>query len=137
MEEDIDPQPAIIVIDASVVLAKLLPDEEQISKLEHYYIQFAANKLDFAAPVLLKFEVTNALRSSVLRKRVLEKAATRLLKEFLKLPIYYQDVSFKRALAIALERQISAYDAAYVSLAFDLKVPLVSLDKRPTTITES
>ena len=89
MEENIDPQPAIIVIDASVILAKLLPDEGQISKLEHYYIQFAANKLDFAAPVLLKFELTNALRSSVLRKRVSEEAATRLLKEVLKLPIYY------------------------------------------------
>lgn len=129
MAENTNSPPAV-VIDASAILAKLLPDEEQFEQVEDYYQHFAKNELNFLAPTLLRFEVTNALRSAVVRERISAGVAGQLLAEFLKLPIYYEESNFLEVFNIALQHNLSAYDASYVALALSREIGLVSLDRR-------
>lgn len=118
------------VVDASVILAKLLPDEKQFSKVKKLFAAFGEKEIDFVAPQLLKLEIANALRSAVNQKRITCSIAEKLLAAFLELPIIYQEVDYQEVLKLALERNLSAYDAAYVFLAKKGKIPLVSLDQK-------
>jgi len=119
-----------VVVDASVILAKLLPDEKQSLKVKKLFASFGKKEVDFVAPPLLKLEITNALRSAVNQKRLNQLVADKLLAAFLELPVIYQEVDYREVLKIALERNFSAYDAAYVFLAKKRKIPLVSLDQK-------
>lgn len=119
-----------VVVDASVILAKLLPDEKQSLKVKKLFASFGKKEVDFIAPSLLKLEVANALRSAVNQKRLNQLLADKLLAAFLELPIIYQEVDYREVFKIALERNFSAYDAAYVFLAKKRKIPLVSLDQK-------
>lgn len=126
-----------IVVDASVMLAKLLPDEETLAGIEDYFRSFSRGKTSFMAPVLLPFEVANGLRSAVKQKRLAGKTAAKLLDEFLKLDIGYRRIDFASALKLAMKNETSVYDAAYISLAAGEKIPLLSLDKRLMEIVKS
>jgi len=119
-----------VVVDASVILAKLLPDEKQSSKVKKLFISFGRREVDFIAPQLLKFEISNALKSAVKQKRLTQLVAEKLLAAFLELPVIYQEVDFLEVLKTALKENLSAYDAAYVYLAMEKKTALVSLDQR-------
>lgn len=127
--------PSQIVVDASAMLAKLLPDEKTLAQIEDYFHLFSRGKISFMAPVLLPFEVANGLRSAMKQKRLTDKIAAKLLDEFLKLDIGYRRIDFALALKLAIKNETSVYDAAYISLAASEKVPLLSLDKRLMEIT--
>lgn len=129
--------PSRIVVDASVVLAKLLPDEKTLAEIEDYFRFFSRGKISFMAPVLLPFEVGNGLRSAVKQKRLTGETATRLFDEFLKLDIGYRRIDFASALKLAMKNETSVYDAAYISLAAGEKIPLLSLDQRLIEIVKS
>lgn len=133
MAEDIK-LPSKIVIDASVILCRLLPDEKQTEKTASYFLLYEKEKLDFTAPVLIKYEVANALKSAVKQKRLSAKLSEMLLCEFLLFSIEYQEVNFQEVLKLALEKNISVYDASYVWLASLKKLPLLSLDKKLSTL---
>jgi len=122
--------PSAAVIDASFVLARLFPDEKHTPKVAAYFDRFAQGKLKLIAPQLLKYEVTNALRSALVQKRLTSRTAKQLLQEFLKLPIDYLEVEFEQVLTLAVKYKISAYDAAYVFLVKKKQLPLLSLDKK-------
>lgn len=129
--------PSQIVVDASAMLAKLLPDEKTLAQIEDYFRLFSRGKISFMAPVLLPFEVANGLRSAVKQKRLAEKTAAKLLDEFLKLDIGYRRIDFASALKLAIKNETSVYDAAYISLAAGEKIPLLSLDQRLMEIVKS
>lgn len=122
--------PSVAVIDASFVLARLLPDEKQTPKVASYFDRFAQGKLKLIAPQLLPYEVTNALRSGVLQRRLTLSIAKQLTQGFLKLPIDYHQIDFEPVLALAIKHRLSAYDAAYVALAKKRKLTLLSLDRK-------
>ena len=92
-----------IVVDASAMLAKLLPDEKTLAQIKDYFNLFSRGKISFMAPVLLPFEVANGLRSAVKQKRLTEKTAAKLLDEFLKLDISYRRIDFASALKLAIK----------------------------------
>lgn len=122
--------PKKAVIDASLVLCLLLPDEKRKSLAEKILRAYQGSKISFLAPSLLKFEVANGLRTAVKRKRINQSLAQRLLGLFLKLRIDYQDVNFIKALNLALKLDLSAYDASYLALSRQLKLHLLSLDQK-------
>lgn len=126
-----------IVVDASAMLAKLLPDEKTLAQIKDYFNLFSRGKISFMAPVLLPFEVANGLRSAVKQKRLTEKTAAKLLDEFLKLDISYRRIDFASALKLAIKNEMSIYDAAYIFLAAGEKIPLLSLDQRLLEIVKS
>ena len=122
-------QESTFVIDTSFVLAYLLPDEEK-RPVEEMFAKFEENKTSFIAPYLLAYETVNGLRSAVVQKRQSPRTAEILLDSFLNLGIHFDKIDDKEVLRLALTKNISAYDAAYVWLAKSRKVKLLTLDER-------
>lgn len=129
-----DENTKLVVVDSSFVLARILPDEKPMSIVFETFRKFNSGELMFVAPTLLKYEVTNSLKSSVLQKRVDQKTAQKILTKFLKLKVKYEEVDFSKTFEISIKHNISAYDAAYVYLSKLHQVPLLSLDQKLTQI---
>lgn len=108
------------VVDASYILSLLLPDEDSQKNLPGKMF----------APNLLDYEIINALRSAIMRKRISSKIATELFAEYQNLPIARKTVNFARVLELSIKHQISTYDASYLILASELGIELRTLDKQ-------
>lgn len=117
-----------VVIDASFVLAFLLPDEES-EEATSILKQYKEGKIHFVASSILPFEVINGLKSAVKQKRITKSLACVLIEDFQRITIEYFKVSFDDVFKCALEKDLSVYDASYISLAQSRNIPLLTLDK--------
>lgn len=116
-------------IDASFVLSILLPDEKH-PQSDTYLDELANEQVNFIAPALLPYEVTNALRMAVIRKRVDKKTIQLILKDFIDLPIFFKQSSFESLLSFSLNYSVSVYDAAYLYTAISYNCELLTYDKK-------
>jgi predicted nucleic acid-binding protein len=117
------------VIDASIVLAWLLPDEQ--SGAAERLIGRAARERA-RAPSLLLLEVGNALLQAERRNRLPAALRSELLDAFTSLPIALEPVgaeSMLRANDVAGRHALSLYDACYLELALARGLPLATLDR--------
>ncbi len=121
------------VIDSSVILAKLFPDEKLPIEIKKLFSHYAQNLSDFISPPLLKYEVGNAIRSARLQKRLKNDIAQKIFKNFLALPINYLEVDYQKTLSLAVKHHLSFYDASYLSLALARRVKLLTLDQKLKT----
>lgn len=121
-----------IVIDASVVLKWYLSDEEHGDRALKILDAHASESLSLKAPALLEFEVANGLAIAKRRARVDMDAVLKAMEGFIGLGIGLYPLSplFPKVLSYTDKYNISAYDAAYVALADDLKTQVVTADKR-------
>ena len=121
-----------IVIDSSVVLKWYLPDEEHCEKALDILEAHVHGKLCLQAPALLEFEVANALVVAKRRGRVDDSAIMKALEGFTELDIELYPIwpLFGRVLHYTHRYGITAYDAAYVALAEELKTHVVTADRR-------
>lgn len=122
--------PPKVVVDASTILALLLPDEKIKSSATKILQQHAQGELDFLSTRLLDFEVVNGIRSAILTKRISEKIGKKLVSNFLKLKIEKRGINFEKAFGYSLRFSISVYDAGYLTLAKRTNLPLVTCDKK-------
>lgn len=127
--------PAVVVVDASVVLAELLPDETNLN-FSKYFDGLVNLEVIMFAPQLLKYEFANSLKSAVLRKRVTPKNSEKILKVFLGLAIKYEEIDYGEALKKSVKYNLSYYDASYLQLAKEKGVKLLSFDKRLVNLTK-
>lgn len=118
------------VIDSSFILAKLFPDEPTTKVAEEYFNNFSRGSTTFTAPILLKYEIGNALKTGVIRKRISKKKAKRTLEEFLTWPILYVNLDFTGTLNLAIDKNLSYYDASYLYLAKSNNLQLLTLDRK-------
>jgi len=126
-----------VVLDASLVLAWLLPDEssDEARALIHRGVRERIR-----APSLLLLEVANALRTAERRGRLRPVARRDLLDDFLSLPIALEPVSsgaVLRADELASRHSLTVYDASYLELALSSHSALATLDealKRAATV---
>jgi predicted nucleic acid-binding protein len=116
------------VIDASYVLAFLLPDEREKS-VDRVFAQLAVGKHIVYASSVLPYEVINGLVTAVKRKRVTAHQAAELVKLFLEWDIRYEPVTFSSVFALAVQEHLTVYDASYAWLAMEKKIPLLTFDK--------
>lgn len=123
-----------VVVDASVILAYIVPDELLEESLTIVIQQGLRSERLLTAPHILKFEVPNGLKSMILRKRTTVKQATAIVKKFNELPIIYNEVDINAVFACSQKENVSCYDASYLILARSLSVPLLTLDKRLGTL---
>jgi predicted nucleic acid-binding protein len=115
------------VVDSSVIVALVTPEEhsdwasKKLSEQDYLHI------LD-----LNYYEVANALKSKVHGKRFEGKDAVKSFTEAVELMNLYAIHNFSEivadAISLALERDITVYDAAFLSLADKLHVRLLTLD---------
>lgn len=84
---------------------------------------------DLHAPWLLDYEVVSALRGLTLGRKLSVARARDTLTDFDALPIQrWPNAAPLRQRAFSLRENLSAYDAAYVSLAEALQCPLLTRD---------
>lgn len=121
-----------LVIDASVALKWYLPDEESGQKALDILDAHIADRVALHAPALLEFEMANALAMARRRARASAEDALKAMDGFAGLGMEFHSVSriFRKVLDYSDKHGISAYDAAYVALADDLGVNVVTADKR-------
>lgn len=117
------------VLDASVVLAWLLPDEhsEAAQSIMGRLVLERAQ-----APALIHYDVGNALLQAARRKRIPEALVMEMLELFLELPIALQSpdaASTAASSEISRRHGLTHYDASYVELASRHRVRLATLDE--------
>jgi predicted nucleic acid-binding protein len=115
------------VIDASVVAAWFL-EEETDARVE--YVVESLARLGACSPSLFFFEIRNALLVNERRRRVTAAQSAEFVRELSRMQIRLespsQDVDL---LALARERKLTVYDAAYLELAIREGLPLATLDR--------
>jgi predicted nucleic acid-binding protein len=116
----------MIVVDASAILELLLNTAGAERVAERL---FAPNSI-LHAPHLLDIEVAQVLRRYCRARRLDPDRAREALRDFADLPLnrYPHDLFLTRIWE--LRHNLTAYDAAYVALAEELGVPLVTCDRR-------
>ncbi len=111
----------MIVVDASAAVLGLLNDGDARGSLATEAV---------AAPHLADSEVTNALRSQVLRGVVEEHDARRAIDRWARLAIRRMAVSGLLPRVWELRENLTAYDATYVALAEVIGCRLLTADTR-------
>ena len=132
MGEDINGE---VVVDASFILAFLLPDE-RVEQVDEIFDLYEAGKIALLSTKLLPFEILNGLRNSMLRRRITKFVASGLLSEFFRLKITFEEIEYEKMFLLSLKADLSVYDASYVFLARSKSVPLFTLDKKLTNLTK-
>ena len=118
-----------MIIDASVILRAFFPDEAQ-AQAQELIRDHISGHVRLAAPVLLLYEVTNAIVQAERRGRISGEMGEEILAAFEGLDIELEPVTWQQMLPLAKEFDRSAYDAAYLALAQSRGEPLVTGDLR-------
>lgn len=117
------------VLDASLTLAWCFDDER--TKFTDAVLR-SLPRLGAAVPSLWIHEVANGLRTAQRGQRITEPAVVEFVERLGTLPIEMVFVTPRATLLevrlLALQHNISAYDASYLSLAQNLGMPLGTLD---------
>ncbi|OGG18505.1 hypothetical protein A2721_01820 [Candidatus Gottesmanbacteria bacterium RIFCSPHIGHO2_01_FULL_47_48] len=120
-----------LVVDASVCL-KWVFEEEDSEKARELLVKQAEGEALLLAPSIWEFEVVNGFASAILRRKVTFPLAKKLFKEILaaKPQIIQVPDLLEKCLENSRRWEISAYDSAYVTLATENGIVLVSSDAR-------
>jgi predicted nucleic acid-binding protein len=120
-----------IIADTNTFLAVALEEHEKEKIIALTIDQ------ELIAPDVLPFEIGNALSALVKRKRLTEKEALSAWKATQAIQVDLRGVNVEKALAIAFENNIYAYDAYFIECATHLRCPLLTLDRRLQTIAQN
>lgn len=118
------------MLDASIVLSWCFPDEnEALAQLVADMFKRGDTAI---VPSFWPYEVLNALLVGEKRKRISKELIRRFLDDLATLPIALEQfpngVVFGRVQRLSREHGLTAYDAAYLDLALDSRLPLATLD---------
>lgn len=80
------------------------------------------------APLLLAYELTSIARKKVMTYPEKAELVTKALKTALALPIIWNNVDYQAVLRLALDTNLTTYDACYLYIAKKLGVPLITFD---------
>jgi len=118
------------VIDASVATRFVL-SEDLFDEAKSLIEGFIEGEYNLLAPTLINYEVGNALRTAVARKKIGEEDSVEAYKKYLELKLDVDNIEqddFLRSLALSNRRNISIYDAAYIWLSKKLAATLITTD---------
>jgi predicted nucleic acid-binding protein len=128
---------AVLVVDASIVLAWGLPDE---SSAYADAVLMAVEQGIVRVPEIWPDEIANGLAIAYLRKRLTATDEQEFLAELARLTIQVEQRAvldtIREDRAAATRLGLTAYDAAYVELAAREGLTLATLDERMRTAAE-
>lgn len=113
-----------IVVDTTIFLAIALnePENKRIIEL--------TSETSAIAPEILPYEIGNALSAMNKRKRISYDEALSALEITNLIPVRLVTIDIQKALKIAFDYNIYAYDAYFLQCAKSFACPLITLDKR-------
>jgi len=115
----------MIVVDTNVI-AYLLIEGDRTADAQALRL----SDPDWRSEPFLLVEFSNLLATQVRARALSAAQAKSLLESAAQQVLAWVEVSHAEALAVALERKVSAYDARFVACARRLSVPLVTEDSR-------
>jgi predicted nucleic acid-binding protein len=118
-----------MILDASVLISAFFPDEAQDQALALLRLH-ASGREPLKAPVLIMFEVTNAVWQAERRSRITPAQADEILSAASGLDINLLPMQWGESLPLARKFNRSAYDAAYLALAEAEGEKMITADKR-------
>lgn len=118
-----------MIVDASVVLSALFPDEAQ-PQAQAVIRDHVLEQITLVVPTLFAYEITNAIWQGVRRQRITLIQAEEILATVEGLAIMQEPVTWQPILPFAVQFSRSAYDAAYLALAKTRNEPLITGDLR-------
>ena len=122
-----------VVADASFCGAWILADEFS-EEADRLLSQLIKGTVQLAVPAIWHYEMMNLLRSALRRKRLAPEDVSEAIDALEQVPILLEDLpggpARRRMFHLAVQFDLSAYDAAYLELADRLKIRLVTCDAK-------
>lgn len=122
-----------IVADASFCGAWVLTDESS-GAAESLLARIISGSVQLVVPALWHYEMLNLLRSAVRRKRLATKDLDLTVESLERVPMTLEDLpgapARRRILHLAMQFDLSSYDAAYLELADRFKISLQTNDAK-------
>lgn len=113
-----------LVIDASVLMAAIFAESNREQALD--WMRGRA----LLAPWIIDYEMANAALNKVRRGQVVPEGAAEALATYAALDIERLPAAPEGVFRLAARWTLSAYDAAYLWLAAELRAPLATFDAR-------
>jgi predicted nucleic acid-binding protein len=115
------------VLDASVAVGWVVARQSTVYSQR---MRLRARREPYHAPVLWRQEVVNALRSLELRRAIAPEAAEVAVDILDRMRPVFHDALTPLADSLRLARRfdLSAYDASYLALALELRLPIACSD---------
>jgi predicted nucleic acid-binding protein len=120
-----------IVADTNAFLAVALGEAERPAIIK------ATRDADLIAPEILPYEIGNALSSLFRRGLVSSSQVVAAWEATRQIPLESRPVDISRALALAIEHRIYAYDAYFLECALHARAPLLTLDKKMRAVAQT
>lgn len=121
-----------VVLDCSMTMAWLFEDEK--TKKSEVLLTHLSEDYSARVPALWAWEVSNVLLVAQRRKRITRAQASGFLSMLQVLPIRMDEKALHLAhdatYELALEQDLTAYDAAYLEIALRRQLPIATLDKK-------
>lgn len=119
------------VIDSSVLMSFLLPDEQDERAL--LLLDRLSEEGGFA-PILLKYEVMNSLLAAERRGRITAFYRQRPWDQFQRMLIQFDSATapntWQQTAELAVKHGLTGYDAVYLALALNHGLPVATFDKQ-------
>ena len=116
-----------IVVDANIIV-KWYIEEENSDKARILQLKFIEGEIDLLVPSLFYFEVLNALKYSKLFDQKELNQAAESIENYGFTVVTIEEKIREKMVNVALNHDISIYDAAYVALSSSLEKRLFTAD---------
>jgi len=120
------------IIDASVAVKWFIP--EDYSDIALGILEgFKDLEVVLYAPDSMKLEFTNAIRKYYIRRIITGDVMNEILEEMKKIPINYVRIDWglaTEALKIAVENNITVYDAYYIAISQKRNIRVITADEK-------
>jgi len=119
------------ISDTNIFLAVALEEESKPRIIE------ITDGCSLYAPEILYYEIGNALSAMVKRRQIEAGDVQAIYSITQQIPVNLAKVSIPKALEIAIEHNIYAYDAYFLEVAQTLSSPLLTLDARLKAVAQT
>ncbi len=119
-----------LIVDASITLSAVLPDEMSPRAKHAWEMVVAQGAL---VPSHWALEVANGLLVAQRRKRISDVDRRETVSDLMSIPVAVDgrtiEMAWSDATVLAVRHQLTCYDAAYLELALRAGLPLATLDE--------